>query len=537
MARLIGAEADEVAFVENATRAWDLAFYSLDFKPGDRILTCVSEYSSNYISYLQVAKKTGAEIVVVPDDNYGQIDLGALERAIDKRTKLVSISHVPTQGGLVQPAEAVGKIANDAGVLYLLDACQSVGQMPVDVRKIGCDFLSMTGRKYLRGPRGTGFLYAKRATTRHIEPLLLDNHAAKWTDDNAYTVRDDARRFENWERYFAGVIGLKVAADQANELGMEPIWARLRELADGLRTRLSTVKGVTLTDLGKVKGAIVTFAVAGTDHNELKAKLREQAINVIGLHAVLLAPRSQGPRPAERHARLGACLQHRGRTGSLRGCAGGDHLKGEGRPWPSISTRRGIASTYTGRQADAGWVEAIRRIVDPAGKRVADIGCGGGIYSRAWHALGAEVVGVDFSEQMVAAAREQAAGLSPDLLPAGRCRGNRPAGGQQERRLRTGADPSSQGLQGVLHRSPPRARPGRQPDRAGPHAGRCPTARLARACSRLFLRMFPAAAGRRDWPAARPMRPSAMPCRPRVFATSTASRFGKCARPMTTGKG
>jgi len=280
VARLIGAEEGEIAFIENATRAWDMAFYSLDFKAGDRILTCVSEYSSNYISYLQVAKKTGAEIVVVPDDKHGQIDLGALERAIDKRTKLVSISHVPTQGGLVQPAEAVGKITNDAGILYLLDACQSVGQLPVDVRSVGCDFLSMTGRKYLRGPRGTGFLYAKRATTAHIEPLLLDNHAAKWTADNAYTVRDDARRFENWERYFAGVIGLKVATDQANELGMEAIWARLRALADGLRARLETVKGVRLTDLGKVKGAIVTFAVDGRDHNELKAKLREQAINV-----------------------------------------------------------------------------------------------------------------------------------------------------------------------------------------------------------------------------------------------------------------
>jgi len=280
VARLIGAEADEIAFVENATRAWDLAFYSLDFKPGDRILTCVSEYSSNYISYLQVAKKTGAEIVVVPDDRHGQIDLGALERAIDKRTRLVSISHVPTQGGLVQPAEAVGKITNDAGVLYLLDACQSVGQLPVDVKKIGCDFLSMTGRKYLRGPRGTGFLYAKARTTRHIEPVFLDNHAARWTDDNGYTVVGDAKRFENWERYFAGVIGLKVAADQANELGMEAIWARLRNLADGLRARLATLKGITLTDLGQVRGAIVTFAVAGADHTALKMALRQQAINV-----------------------------------------------------------------------------------------------------------------------------------------------------------------------------------------------------------------------------------------------------------------
>src|SRR5262245_40491925 len=200
VARLVGAAPDEIAFIENATRAWDLAFYSLEFKPGDRILTCVSEYSSNYISYLQVARKTGAEIVVVPDDEHGQIDLGALERMIDRRARLVSISHVPTQGGLVQPAEAVGKIAKDAGALYLLDACQSVDQLPVDVGRIGCDFLSVTGRKYVRGPRGTGFLYARRATTAHIEPILLDNHAAKWSDDNAYTLRDDARRFQDWER-------------------------------------------------------------------------------------------------------------------------------------------------------------------------------------------------------------------------------------------------------------------------------------------------------------------------------------------------
>ena len=280
IARLIGAEPGEIGFIENATRAWDLAFYSLDFKPGDRILTCRSEYSSNYISYLQVAKKTGAEIVVVPDDKHGQIDLAALERAIDQRTRLVSISHIPTQGGLVQPAEAVGKIVNDAGVLYLLDACQSVGMMPIDVKKIGCDFLSATGRKYMRGPRGTGFLYARARSTAQIEPIFLDNHAARWTGDREYKVIPDAKRFENWERYFAGVIGLKVAADQATELGMEAVWMRLRGLADGLRARLAKLEGVTLTDLGAVKGAIVTFAVAGADHTALKAALRAQKINV-----------------------------------------------------------------------------------------------------------------------------------------------------------------------------------------------------------------------------------------------------------------
>lgn len=280
VATLIGAVPDEIAFIENATRAWDMAFYSLPFSAGDRILTCVSEYSSNYISYLQVAKKTGAEIVVVPDDAQGQIDLAALERAIDKRTRLISISHVPTQGGLVQPAEAVGRIANAAGVPYLLDACQSVGQLPVDVGKIGCDFLSVTGRKYLRGPRGTGFLYARRATTAEIEPVFLDNHAAKWTADNDYTMRSDARRFENWERYFGGVLGLKVAVEQTSELGIEAIWARLHALADGLRARLARLKGVALTDLGAVKGAIVTFAVAGADHVALRDALRAQAINV-----------------------------------------------------------------------------------------------------------------------------------------------------------------------------------------------------------------------------------------------------------------
>lgn len=280
VATLIGARPDEIAFIENATRAWDMAFYSLAFAPGDRILTCRSEYSSNYISYLQVARKTGAEIVTIPDDTHGQIDVKALAERIDGRTKLISINHVPTQGGLVNPAAEVGRVALAAGVPYLLDACQTVGQIPIDVAAIGCDFLSATGRKYLRGPRGTGFLYARRETTAHLEPIFLDNHAARWTGATTYEVRPDARRFENWERYYGGVLGLAAAVDQANALGVDAIWTRIQALSTTLRQRLARIPGVTLTDLGEVKCGIVTFTVDQSNHDAIRTALRARDINV-----------------------------------------------------------------------------------------------------------------------------------------------------------------------------------------------------------------------------------------------------------------
>ena len=280
LAQLLGAGRDEIAVVENATRAWDMAFYAFRFQPGDRILTGRAEYASNWIALKQVTDRTGATIEVVPDDESGQIDVAALERLIDERVKLVSLVHVPTQSGLVNPAAKVGRVTRAAGVPLLLDACQSIGQLPVDVNEIGCDIMSGAGRKFLRGPRATGFLYVGRDLIERLEPPLLDMHAAEWQQDGSYRIRDDARRFENWETNYASKIGLGAAVDYALEVGIENGWERIRTLATRLRAELSALADVTVLDRGAVLGATVTFAVAGLPAAEVQRRLAVERINV-----------------------------------------------------------------------------------------------------------------------------------------------------------------------------------------------------------------------------------------------------------------
>ena len=279
-ASLIGCTRDEIALTENATRAWDMAFYSIPFQPGDRILTCTTEYASNYMAFLQVARRTGAVVEVIPNDSSGQVSIWRLQQMMDDRVKLIAINHIPTNGGLINPAEEIGQVAREAGVLYLLDVCQSIGQIPVYVEEIGCDFLSATSRKYLRGPRGVGFLYVYQERISQLEPPMVDSQAADWVSANEYRLKENARRFETWESNVAGRIGLGAALDYLLELGIEDTSARLCTLAESLRQRLVSIPGVMVHDLGERKGGIVTFTVEGWDAAAVKQRLVEQQINV-----------------------------------------------------------------------------------------------------------------------------------------------------------------------------------------------------------------------------------------------------------------
>lgn len=279
IATLLNATAADIAVTDSASRAWQAVFYAIPFRPGDRILTCRSEYAANVIALLQVAARTGAVVEVVDDDETGQIDLDDLRSRIDERVRLIALTHVPTHGGLVNPAEEVGRIAREAGVLYLLDACQSAGQLPLDVERLGCDALSAAGRKFLRGPRGTGFLYVHPRFRQAVEPAMLDLHSAAWTGPDSYQVHPDAQRFEVWERNIAAVLGLGVAVDYALSWGLTAIEERVSYLAERLRKELSAIPGVTVCDQGARRCGIVTFTVDGVEAARVKAWLAERRIN------------------------------------------------------------------------------------------------------------------------------------------------------------------------------------------------------------------------------------------------------------------
>lgn len=281
VAELVAAEPPQIAFCEHATAAFAAALSSVPFKPGDALVTTRNDYVSNQLMYLSLERRLGVRILKAPDLPEGGVDVTALEELVHKtRPRLVAVTHVPTNSGLVQDVVNVGEVCKRKDALFLVDACQSVGQMPIDVGALSCDFLSATARKFLRGPRGAGFLYvSERALEAGLEPLFIDMRGADWTLEDLYQPAPDARRFETWEFAYALVLGLGAAARYALEVGVGPASERAWLLAARAREALAGVPGVRVLDRGKVRSAIVTAHVVGWDPPQLVRTLRERGIN------------------------------------------------------------------------------------------------------------------------------------------------------------------------------------------------------------------------------------------------------------------
>jgi cysteine desulfurase / selenocysteine lyase len=281
LARVVGGAPHEIALTTSATDSWLRAFLSVPLRAGDRVLVSQAEYASNVLSILSVTRRAGATVEAVPDDASGVLDVEALRGMLDDRVRVVAVTHAPSHNGLLNPAEAVGRVLRESGseAWYVLDACQSVGQVPLDVSTIGADFLSATGRKFLRGPRGTGFLWTSDRA-RELEPALLDLHAARWTGVTTYELADGATRFENWEKSYAGLLGLGAAADYALALGIDVAQQRISWLAERVRARVAELPGVVVNDRGTTRTGIVTFSVEGRDAAEVVAAIKAAGVNV-----------------------------------------------------------------------------------------------------------------------------------------------------------------------------------------------------------------------------------------------------------------
>lgn len=281
VAELLGTTSDRIAFTEHATAAFVAALSAIPFRVGDVIATTRHDYVSNQIQYLSLARRLGVDVVRVPDAPEGGVDLVAMEETIHRRRpRLVAVTQIPTNSGLVQDVAAIGGMCRARDIPFLVDGCQSVGQMPVDVEAIGCDFFSATARKFLRGPRGAGFLYVSdRVLDRGLEPLFPDLRGADMVAGDVYQPAPDAKRFETWEFQWGLVLGTGVAARYALDVGLEAIRDRARSLASDLRTRLATIDGVRVLDRGPELGAIVTASVDGHVPADLVRKLRARGIN------------------------------------------------------------------------------------------------------------------------------------------------------------------------------------------------------------------------------------------------------------------
>lgn len=280
-AQLFGTKSKNIAFTANATDAYNRALSAIDFKPGDIILTSSNDYVSNFVAFLSLHKRLGIQIKIVDNLPSGELDLHALKRDIEKHQPvLFSLTHIPTNSGLIQPVKEAGQICRAYDLLYLVDGCQSAGQLDINLSEINCDFYSATFRKFLRGPRGGGFLYVSdRMLEQGRYPLFLDMRGADWIEEGSFSLHDNATRFEDWENSYAIMLGASAAVQYAKEITMPVIEKRCRFLASELRNQLSALKQVQVLDRGSERGAIVTAHSPLLHPSKLKEALKKEKIN------------------------------------------------------------------------------------------------------------------------------------------------------------------------------------------------------------------------------------------------------------------
>lgn len=281
LAALVHTQPRNIAIASSATAAYAQALASFDFAPGDVILTTAADYLSNRLMFEALAARAGVRVVEAADLPAGGVDPASVRELIaTKRPRLVALTWIPTFSGMVQRAADVGAECAAAGVPYLIDACQAVGQIDVDVNELRCDFLAATARKFLRGPRGIGFLYVSDAAlARGAHPLLVDMRGANWEQPGGYTLYDGARRFEQWEQPLALVLGMGAAARYAIDAGVVRTAGRAHALAQDARLRLSAIPGIRALDRGEQLSAIATFECAGVEADALVRALRERGVN------------------------------------------------------------------------------------------------------------------------------------------------------------------------------------------------------------------------------------------------------------------
>jgi len=281
LGKLFHANANQFAFVNHSTDAYAKALSSIPFDKGDYILTTINDYSSNQLAFLSMQRRLGIEVLRAPDLEVGGVDVQAMEEMIQRyRPRLVAVTHVPTNSGLIQPVEEIGSICQRENILYLVDGCQSVGQLPVNMQDIQCDFFTASFRKFLRGPRGAGFLYVSdKALQSGLTPLFPDLRSANWLEADRFVPKSTAQRFEYWEQAYALVMGSAACVAYAYKMGIQDIHDRTTSLAAYTRSRLEQLPGCQVLDQGKKLCGIVTFHLPVDDPLPLQQYLKTHKVN------------------------------------------------------------------------------------------------------------------------------------------------------------------------------------------------------------------------------------------------------------------